>query len=379
MIMNRILITGSKGFIGRNLVLNLQARGYEIYEFDSDTDDSALDKFCQTCDFVFHFAGINRPEKEEDFMDGNYGFTSRLLNTLKKYNNRCPIMFSSSVQAELDNPYGISKRKSEELIKDYSLQARVPIYIFRFPNVFGKWCRPNYNSVVATFCHNIATGKKLEIHNPDADIRLVYIDDVIDTLSSLIDENHDFQTQIYQSIPVYHDTTVGKLADIISSFGEIRGTRQLPYLLEGSLEKKLYSTYLSYLPDDQFAYSLDMHSDHRGSFTELFRTNDRGQISVNIIKPGIEKGNHWHNTKNEKFCVVSGKALIQLRKVGSNEVISHCVSSDNIEIVDIPCGYTHSIMNNGTQDTVTIIWCNECFNPEKSDTYFCKVNLETTE
>lgn len=371
----RILVTGSKGFIGQNLILNLKARGYDsIYEFDIDTDISLLDKFCEDCDFVYHLAGINRPKDEAEFMDGNFGSLSSLLEMLEKHKNKASVMLSSSIQAELENPYGKSKRAGEDLLIKYGEKNNVKTYIFRFPNLFGKWSRPNYNSVVATFCHNIANGKEIKINDPDAKLRLVYIDDVINELIGLLNGNGHYDENGFYYVPDFHDTTVGKLADIISSFPMIRNNRTVPYLKEGSLEKKLYSTYLSYLPKDKFSYPLDMHIDNRGSFTEIIRTAERGQVSVNISKPGIEKGNHWHNTKNEKFCVVSGKALIQFRKPDDEEIISYHVSGDKIEVVDIPCGYTHNIINEGETDLVTIMWCNECFDPENPDTFFCKVN-----
>lgn len=371
----KILVTGAKGFVGKNLVINLREQGYqEIYEYDLDTSEDTLEEYCQKCEFVFHLAGVNRPQNVEEFAEGNCEFTDIVLQKLRNYQNNCPVMFASSVQAELSNPYGESKRAGEELLKKHSQEMNSKAYIYRFPNLFGKWCRPNYNSVVATFCNNIARGMEIQINDPKAQIRLVYIDDVVKELMGLLGKNHADKDTVYYEVPIFYDVTVGQIADLITAFGKTRENKQVPYLEDNSFEKKLYSTYLSYLPVKEFSYPLEMHVDERGSFTEILKTPERGQVSVNISKPGIEKGNHWHNTKCEKFCVVSGKALIQFRNPMDEEVISYEVSGEKIEVIDIPCGYTHNIINIGDENLVTIMWCNECFNPDKPDTYFCKVN-----
>lgn len=371
----KILVTGAKGFVGKNLVLELKNNGNEtVFEYDLDTKPELLEVYCRECDFVYHLAGVNRPKKTEEFMEGNFGFTSMLLETLKKHNNNCPIMLSSSIQASEDNPYGKSKLAGEQLLINYGKETGASVYIYRFPNLFGKWCRPNYNSVVATFCHRIATGESIEIHDPTSRVTLVYIDDVLKELLSVLEEKKGQSADNYYFVPETHETTVGELAALIKSFKESRVSRQIVDMTEGSLSKKLYSTYLSYLPKDEFKYSLEMHEDIRGSFTELLRTPERGQMSVNISKPGIEKGNHWHHSKNEKFIVVSGNALIQFRKPGEDEVISYHVSGETIEAVDIPVGYTHNIINEGDTDLVTLMWCNECFDSSKPDTNPLLVN-----
>lgn len=307
-------------------------------------------------------------------MAGNCGFVSRLLASLKACGNPCPVMLSSSVQAELPNPYGQSKRAGEEALKQYASETGAKVYIYRFPNLFGKWCRPDYNSVVATFCHNIARGLPINIHDPSAILDLVYIDDAVHSLIGLLSGKADWNKDGFCEVAEHHHISVGELADLIASFQRSRKERGVPDLSEGGLTKKLYSTYLSYLPPDGFSYPLKMNMDHKGSFTEIIRTEDRGQFSVNISRPGSEKGNHWHCTKNEKFVVVSGKALIQLRQVGSNEVISYRVSGQRLEVIDIPVGYTHNIINVGETDLVTFMWSNERFDPERPDTYYLQVN-----
>lgn len=373
----KILVTGAKGFIGRNLIEQLRfLQAGEILEFDKNTEETLLEKYCQNCDFVYHLAGINRPERQEEFLQGNFGFTSKLLDLLKKYNNACPIMLSSSIQAKLDNPYGISKRAGEELLKEYGKATGARILVYRFPNVFGKWCRPNYNSVVATFCHNITHGLPIKVNGRETKVNLVYIDDVIAELAHVLDGKETLSEDGYCSISPIYEVTLGEIVDLLESFRESRKNLQIPDMTEGSFSKKLYSTYLSYLPEEAFKYPLKMNFDNRGSFTEILRTADRGQFSVNISKPGIEKGNHWHNTKNEKFVVVSGSALIQFRKPDSTEIISYHVSGDKIEVVDIPVGYTHNIINEGDTDLVTFMWCNECYDPERPDTYYLRVNEE---
>lgn len=380
----KILVTGAKGFIGKNLIAQLnnikegKAKNYalpadiEICEFDIDTDKTLLNEYCADCDFVFNLAGVNRPENTEDFMNGNFGFASELLEALKKYNNTCPVMLSSSIQAELDNPYGKSKKAGEDLFFDYSAKTGAKVLIYRFPNVFGKWCRPNYNSAVATFCHNIANDLPIQVNDRAHKMTLVYIDDIVDELINALlgNENKDGK---FCKIKTEHNITLGEIADLLYSFKESRKNLSVPDMTENSFSKKLYSTYLSYLPKDEFSYPLKMNVDNRGSFTEILRTVDNGQFSVNISKPHITKGQHWHHSKNEKFLVVSGNGVIRFRRIDSDDVIEYYVSGDKLEVVDIPTGYTHNIENLGDTDMVTFMWCNECFNPDKPDTYFLEV------
>ncbi|MBP3964821.1 capsular polysaccharide biosynthesis protein CapF [Paenibacillus lignilyticus] len=368
----KILITGANGFIGKNLIAELKNRKYtDIYEYSRDSDPSLLDEYCREANFVFHLAGINRPKDENEFMEGNFGFTSKLLATLQKYQNTCPVMISSSIQADLDNPYGRSKKAVENLLFDYKSVAGAKILIYRFPNVFGKWCRPNYNSAVATFCHNIAQELPITVNDPSVKMNLVYVDDV---LNEMINALHGIENSVgeYCEVPVVHSTTLGEIVRLIYSFKSSREERSIPNMSD-EFTKKLYSTYLSYLPEEQFSYDLKMNVDHRGSFTEFIKTPDRGQVSVNISKPGITKGNHWHHTKNEKFLVVSGTGVIRFRKIDSDEIINYYVSGDKLEVVDIPTGYTHNIENLGSSDMVTIMWANEHFDPEKPDTYYLEV------
>nr|WP_223156165.1 capsular polysaccharide biosynthesis protein CapF [Desemzia incerta] len=368
----KILITGSNGFIGKNLISELKNRNYiDIFEYDKETDPKLLDQYCEDTDFVFHLAGVNRPKEQSEFMEGNFGFTSLLLDTLKKYNNACPVMISSSIQAELDNPYGESKKAGEDLLLNYSKETGAKVLIYRFPNVFGKWSRPNYNSAVATFCYNIAHDLPIQVNDPSVEMKLVYIDDVVTDLIKALEENENRQGA-FCSIPVVHTITLGEITKLLYSFKESRIDRTVPDMSD-KFTKKLYSTYLSYLPEDKFSYELKMNVDQRGSFTEFIRTPDRGQVSVNISKPGITKGNHWHHTKNEKFLVVSGTGVIRFRKTDSEEVIEYFVSGDKMEVVDIPVGYTHNIENLGDSDMVTIMWVNEPFDPEQPDTHFMEV------
>lgn len=367
----RVLVTGAKGFIGRNLIAELNRRAdVEVLPFDLDTPVELLDEYCGDCDFVFNLAGINRPENVEEFMEGNFGFATTLIETLKKHGNTCPIMNSSSIQAVLDNPYGRSKKAGEDMLFAYGQETGAPVYIYRFPNVFGKWCRPNYNSAVATFCHNIAHDLPIQVNNRNTVMHLVYIDDVVEELlSALVGQPHR-NAEGYCYVPVEHEITLGEIVDLLYSFKESRKNLMVPDMTENGFGKKLYATYLSYLPKEAFSYPLVMHEDARGSFTEILRSVDRGQVSVNISKPGITKGNHWHHTKNEKFVVVSGRGLIRFRKYEGDEIIEYHVSGDKLEVVDIPTGYTHSIVNVGDTDLVTLMWCNECFNPEKPDTMY---------
>jgi UDP-2-acetamido-2,6-beta-L-arabino-hexul-4-ose reductase len=368
-----ILVTGAKGFVGKNLIAELRNKGYnDIFEFSRESDSSLLEKYTKECDFVFHLAGVNRPKDEKEFMEGNYDFTAELLEHLKKHNNKAPVLITSSIQAEKNNPYGRSKKAGEDLLLNYSKETGVEVYVYRLPNLFGKWSRPNYNTVVATYCHNIARDLDIQINNPDAVVKLCYIDDVLEEFLRSIEGNPS-KKEDYCFVPVTHTIKLGELANIIRSFKESRKNLSVPNM-ENDLTKKLYSTYLSFLPEDKFSYDLKMNCDHRGSFTEFIRTPDRGQVSVNVSKPGITKGNHWHHTKNEKFLVVSGEGLIRFRKIDSDEIIEYRVSGDDkLQVVDIPTGYTHSIVNVGENDLVTVMWVNECFDPEKPDTYFLEV------
>lgn len=365
----KILVTGANGFVGKNLICELKNRGYEdIFEYDINNTHEDLEQFCKDCEFVFHLAGVNRPKDEKEFMEGNFGFTSELLEELKKNNNKAPILITSSTQALLDNPYGRSKKAGEDLIFSYGKEVGTKVYVYRLTNVFGKWCRPNYNSAVATFCNNIANDLEIKVNDPSVVMKLIYIDDVVDEFINALNDKANIVNG-YGCVPVEHTIELGKIAETIYSFKESRKNLSVPNF-SNEFEKKLYSTYLSYLPVDGFAYSLDKKSDERGSFTEFIRTCDRGQVSVNVAKPGITKGNHWHHTKNEKFLVVSGNALIQFRKVGDDKVYDYYVNGDEMKVVDIPCGYTHNIKNVGDTDLVTVMWANEAFNPDKPDTYF---------
>lgn len=367
-----ILVTGAKGFVGKNLISELKNKGFtDIFEFDIDTESTLLGDYAKRCDFVFHLAGVNRPKDEKEFMEGNFGFTSDLLAELKKHGNKAPILITSSIQAALDNPYGRSKKAGEDLLFTYGKETGAPVYVYRMPNVFGKWCKPNYNSAVATFCNNIANDLPIQVNDPNVDMHLVYIDDVVAQFICALNGKANKEGE-FCAIPVVHEVKLGHIADLLYSFRESRTKLSVPNFSD-EFEKDLYSTYLSYLPTNQFSYPLKMNVDNRGSFTEIIRTLDRGQFSVNISKPGITKGNHWHHTKNEKFLVVSGQGLIQFRRIDSDEVIEYRVSGDKLEVVDIPVGYTHNIINVGETDMVTFMWANEAFNPEKPDTYFMPV------
>lgn len=368
----KILVTGAKGFIGKNLVAELKNRKFnDIIEYDADTNLSLLSEYCKEAEFVFHLAGVNRPKEQSEFMEGNFGFTSNLLYTLKKYKNTCPIMISSSTQAKLDNPYGKSKKAGENLLFEYGKETGAKVLVYRFPNVFGKWCRPNYNSAVATFCNNIAYDLPITVNDPSVVMNLVYIDDVVEELINAIYGRENVVGDFCE-VPVVHTITLGEIVNLIYSFKKSREDCSIPNMID-AFTKKLYSTYLSYLPEDKFSYDLKMNVDNRGSFTEFIKTPDRGQVSVNISKPEITKGNHWHHTKSEKFLVVSGKGVIRFRKIDSNEVIEYYVSGDKMEVIDIPTGYTHNIENLGDTDMVTIMWANELFDPKKPDTYYLEV------
>lgn len=367
-----ILVTGAKGFIGKNLIAELRNQKYEnIYLYDIDSNEGELEKYCKDAHFVFHLAGVNRPKDEKEFNEGNFGFTSTLLDNLKKHNNKAPIMLSSSIQADLDNPYGKSKNAGEELLFQYSKDTGAPVYVYRFPNVFGKWCRPNYNSAVATFSHNIANNLPIVVNNPDHMMNLIYIDDVVKELINSLKGNPTMDGKYYKVLPVY-EVKLGKIVELLYEFKESRNNKTIPNM-EDSFTKKLYANYLSYLPTNEFSYELKMNKDHRGSFTEFIKTVDRGQVSINISKPGITKGNHWHHTKNEKFLVVSGEGVIRFRNINTTEVIEYFVSGEKLEVVDIPPGYTHNIENLGTSDMVTVMWANEQFDPNNPDTIFVEV------
>ena len=378
----KILVTGAKGFLGKNLCSQLKnikegkAKNYaplavsEIYEYDIDSTEEQLDQYCKVADFVFNLAGVNRPQNKDEFMQGNFGFASTLLDKLKKYNNTCPVMNSSSIQAELDNPYGESKRAGESLMFSYSEETGAKVLVYRFPNLFGKWCRPNYNSVVATFCNNIANDLPIQVNDPSVILNLCYVDDVVDELiGALLGKEH--KTDNFCVVPIVHSVKLGDIVDLLNEFKQQPQTLVIPEIPHNSFAKKLYSTYLSYLPKEKVSFPLKMNVDDRGSFTELLKTLNNGQVSVNISKPGITKGQHWHHTKWEFFIVVAGKGLIQQRKTGSDEVIEFEVSGDKIEAVHMLPGYTHNIINlSQTENLVTVMWANESFDPNHPDTFF---------
>ncbi|MBE6780712.1 MAG: SDR family oxidoreductase [Ruminococcaceae bacterium] len=393
----KVLVTGANGFVGKNLVEALRnikdgkdkTRNItvdEIYCFDIDTDPSVLETACQNADFVFNMAGVNRPQNNDEFMQGNFGFASTLLSTLKKYNNTCPVMLASSVQATLigryDSDYGRSKKAGEDLFFGYAEETGAKVLVYRFPNLFGKWCRPNYNSAVATFCNNIANDLEITVNDPAVQLELLYIDDLIaemldalegnehrcefDGINTVLTENGKFC-----AAPISHRVTLGEIVDLLYTFKKQPETLLMPEIPNNSFAKKLYSTYLSYLPKEKVSFPLKMNIDARGSFTELIKSEKCGQVSVNISKPGITKGQHWHNTKWEFFIVVSGKGLIEQRKIGTDEVLRFYVSGEKIEAVHMLPGYTHNIINlSDSEDLVTVMWANESFDPHKPDTFF---------
>lgn len=397
----KILVTGAKGFVGKNLVcaLNNLKDGKDrtrpelkidaVYEYDIENTAAELDEYCAQADFVFNLAGVNRPKDSEEFKKGNFGFASLLLDTLKKHGNKCPVMLSSSIQATLigryDGEYGRSKKAGEDLFFDYAKEAGAKVLVYRFPNLFGKWCKPNYNSAVATFCYNTAHDLPITINDRATELELLYIDDLIFEMCDALEgkehraEFDGVKTVLsesgkYCAAPITHRVTLGKIADLLETFGAQSKTLVVPEMPENSFAKKLYSTYLSYLPKEKIAIPLKMNADARGSFTELLKTEKCGQISVNISKPGITKGEHWHNTKWEFFIVVSGRALIEERKIGTDEVLKFEVSGEKIEAVHMLPGYTHNIINlSDTEDLVTVMWANEAFNPARPDTYYEKV------
>ncbi len=395
----KILVTGAKGFVGKNLVAQLKnikdgkARCYgditidAIYEYDIDNTIEELDAYCRDCDFVFNLAGVNRPQNQEEFMQGNFGFASTLLDTLKKYKNNCPVMISSSIQATLagrfgTSEYGKSKKAGEELMFQYSEETAAKVLVYRFPNLFGKWCRPNYNSAVATFCNNIANDLPIQVNDRSTELELLYIDDLVEEMiAALKGEEHRCEFDgvdtiltdngKYCAAPITHKVTLGEIVDLLESFKSQPQTLVVPEISYNSFAKKLYSTYLSYLPKEKVAFPLKMNVDDRGSFTELIKSVNVGQVSINISKPGITKGQHWHNTKWEFFIVVSGHGLIQERKIDSDEIIEFEVSGDKIEAIHMLPGYTHNIINlSETENLVTVMWANEAFDPNRPDTYF---------
>ena len=406
----KILVTGAKGFVGKNLCAQLDniKDGKDkthpelwiesVYEYDIDSTGEELDAYCRNCDFVFNLAGVNRPQNQEEFMQGNFGFASTLLDTLRKHGNRCPVMLSSSQQASLtgrfgNSEYGRSKKAGEELFFEYSKETGASVMVYRFPNLFGKWCRPNYNSAVATFCNAVANNLPYTVNDPSVELELLYIDDLVDEMIACLEgrEHHcefdgldvvgvsqkSLNSQKlgrYCCCPITHKVTLGAIVQLLQQFAEQPKTLTIPEIPEGSFAKKLYSTYLSYLPKEKVAFPLKMNVDARGSFTELVHTLNCGQVSINISKPGITKGQHWHNTKWEFFIVVAGHGLIQERKIDSDEVLEFEVSGDNIQCVHMLPGYTHNIINlSETENLVTVMYCNEIFDPAKPDTYFLPV------
>ena len=397
----RILITGAGGFVGKNLTEALknirdgkdrthpELSVDELYLYDIDSEESLLEEACEKADFVFNLAGVNRPQNSEEFMQGNFGFASKLLDTLKKYNNKCPVMLSSSIQATLigryDSDYGRSKRAGEDLFFSYAAETGAKVLVYRFPNLFGKWCRPNYNSAVATFCHNIANDLPITVNDPKIMLELLYIDDLVDEMIAALEgkehrcEFDGIDTVLcdkgsFCAVPATHKVTLGEIVELLESFKMQPQSLVMPEIPNNSFAKKLYSTYLSYLPREKVSFPLKMNVDARGSFTELLKTDKCGQFSVNISKPGITKGQHWHNTKWEFFIVVSGRGLIQMRKIGSDEVLGFEVSGEKLEAVHMLPGYTHNIINlSDTEDLVTLMWANEQFDPTRPDTFFCQV------
>jgi UDP-2-acetamido-2,6-beta-L-arabino-hexul-4-ose reductase len=370
----KVLVTGAKGFIGKNLCLILREKGFEVFEYDLGCSDDQLVSFAKDADFVIHLAGINRPLNLQEFVDGNVNFTKKLLDVLGQHGHKAPIIFSSSTQAALDNPYGQSKKMAEDQLFEYSKKTETPVYVYRLYNVFGKWCRPNYNSVIATWCYNTANDIPLQINHDAPAIDFVYIDDIIAEFLRVI-ENQPKPTCEIMHVEPHYTEKLEDIAAALDTFKKSRENDMIPELKEG-FYKKLYSTYLSYLPEDKFSYDLVMHKDIRGSFTEAFKSPTYGQVSVNMSKPGITKGNHYHMSKNEKYLVVMGTCLIKLRKVTDDKVISYTCDGKDLKVVDIPPGYTHNITNIGKEDSVTIMWANELYDPDNPDTFFLPVEKE---
>lgn len=399
----KILVTGAQGFVGKNLCAQLKnikegkARCYgdltisEVYEYDINSTPEELEQWCKNCDFVFNLAGVNRPQNTEEFMQGNFGFASTLLDTLKKHQNTCPVMLSSSIQATLagrfgTSEYGKSKKAGEELFFEYGKETGAKVLVYRFPNLYGKWCRPNYNSAVATFCHNIAHDLPIQVNDPNVDMELLYIDDLVEEMIDALQgkEHHcefdGVETVMkadgrYCAAPVTHHVKLGKIVELLYQFAEMPKTLMIPEIPADSFAKRLFSTYLSYLPKEKAIFDLHMNVDNRGSFTELIHTLNCGQVSINISKPGITKGEHWHHTKWEQFIVVSGHGLIQLRKEGTDEILNYEVSGDKIQSVIMLPGYTHNIINlSETENLVTVMYCNEIFDKNRPDTFFDPVN-----
>lgn len=395
----KVLVTGAKGFVGKNLCAQLKnvmegkAKCYgslsitEVYEYDMDSTPEELDSWCRDCNFVFNLAGVNRPKEQSEFMEGNFGFASTLLDTLKKHGNTCPVMLSSSIQATLSgrfgtSEYGKSKKAGEELFFAYSQETGAKVLVYRFPNLYGKWCRPNYNSAVATFCYNIAHDLPIQVNDPNVELELLYIDDLVEEMMDALQgkEHHCEFNGVhtvmqadgrYCAAPVTHRMKLGEIVDLLYQFAELPQTLMIPEIPADSFAKRLFSTYLSYLPQEKAIFDLKMNIDNRGSFTELVHTLNCGQVSINISRPGITKGQHWHHSKWEQFIVVSGHGLIQLRKIGTDEVLNYEVSGDKIQSVIMLPGYTHNIINlSETENLVTVMYCNEIFDKNRPDTYF---------
>ncbi len=367
-----ILITGANGFIGKNLTVQLKNKGYtNLLLIDTNTNTDELIESLKKAEFIYHLAGVNRPKSDEEYWQGNVEFTKFIIDILASHNKNTPILFTSSIQAQLDNPYGKSKKRAEEILLDYANKIGAKTYIYRLPNVFGKWCRPNYNSVVATFCYNIARNIPIEIHDPEKELTLVYIDDVVKEFISILEQQTNTQSGYKEIRPVYK-IKLSNLAERIYKFAQSRRNLLMPSL-EDDFDKKLYATFISYLPTDEFSYELEMKTDQRGWLAEVIKSQSFGQIFISKTKPGITRGNHWHHTKVEKFLVVQGEAIIKFRKIDSNDIIEYRVSGEKLQIVDIPPGYTHSITNIGETELITIFWASEIFNPDKPDTYYMEV------
>lgn len=367
-----ILVTGANGFVGKNLVATLnQSEIYKVLKVTRETTTDELKEYAKKADFVYHLAGVNRPQKEEEFHEGNVDFTQTLLDALLEADNKAPVLITSSTQATNETPYGKSKKAGEDLVFQYGEENNVETYVYRLPNLFGKWSKPNYNTVIATFSHKIARDEEIVINDPNVELILVYVDDLIEEFISALDGNGTQDGNYYQ-VPVSYKETLGHIAELLKEFKESRSTRVISNL-DDDFTRKLYSTYLNFLPTNQFSYPLVMHEDPRGSFTEFIKSPNAGQVSINVSKPGITKGEHWHHTKNEKFLVVSGQGVIRFRDYFSDEGIEYEVSGDKLEVVDIPTGYTHSIVNTGEADMVTVMWVNEMFDPNHPDTFFLEV------